>query len=110
MVGAPAPDGAVRRGRSVRALGPWDCTRGDVPHAGLLAATGDPVVVMNADGTMSPHEIPHYLHYLESGCDFVKGSRFIAGGDAADYPLSRRVGHRALLRVARRRPHPGHAP
>ncbi|MCZ0978584.1 hypothetical protein O1L60_03390 [Streptomyces diastatochromogenes] len=57
---------------------------------------------MNADGTMSPHEIPHYLHYLESGYDFVKGSRFIAGGDYADYPLSRRLGHRALLRVARR--------
>ncbi|MEU6977692.1 glycosyltransferase family 2 protein [Streptomyces sp. NPDC046371] len=89
------------RGVSVRRLGPWDWASGDVPHAGLLAATGDHVVLMGADGSMSPREIPHYLHYLESGFDFVKGSRFIAGGDFAAYPLHRRLGHSALLRVAR---------
>ncbi|MFJ3903916.1 glycosyltransferase family 2 protein [Streptomyces sp. NPDC090025] len=94
--GRAAPDG-VR----VRRLGPWDTGRGEVPHAGLLAATGDHLVLMGADGSMSPQEIPHYLHYLESGFDFVKGSRFIAGGDPADYPLVRRLGHRALLRLAR---------
>ncbi|MER7952207.1 glycosyltransferase family 2 protein [Streptomyces sp. NPDC096079] len=102
LIGGPAGRGAAREGIDVRRLGDWDFTRGDIPHAALLAATGDLVVLMNADGSMSPHEIPHYLHYLESGYDFVKGSRFIAGGDYADYPLSRRLGHRALLRVARR--------
>ncbi len=102
LMGGPAGEGRTRAGLTVRGLGPWDFTRGDIPHAGLLAATGDLVVLMNADGTMSPQEIPHYLHYLDSGYDFVKGSRFIAGGDFADYPLSRRIGHRALLRVARR--------
>ncbi|MFI2735662.1 glycosyltransferase family 2 protein [Streptomyces sp. NPDC018711] len=102
LVGGAAGRGRERAGLTVRRLGTWDFTRGDFPHAGLLAATGDLVVLMNADGSMSPHEIPHYLHYLESGYDFVKGSRFIAGGDYADYPLSRRLGHRALLRVARR--------
>ncbi|MEU9859992.1 glycosyltransferase [Streptomyces sp. NPDC047971] len=86
---------------TVRRLGPWDRSAGDIPHAGLLAATGDHIVLMGADGTMSPKEIPHYLHYLDSGYDFVKGSRFIAGGDFADYPLLRRLGHSALLRVAR---------
>ncbi|MFF9197778.1 glycosyltransferase [Streptomyces sp. NPDC014779] len=85
----------------VRRLGPWDRTAGEVPHTGLLAATGDHLVLMGADGAMSPGEIPHYLHYLESGFDFVKGSRFIAGGDGGDYPLTRRLGHRALLRLAR---------
>ncbi|KQX49848.1 MULTISPECIES: glycosyltransferase family 2 protein [unclassified Streptomyces] len=105
LVGAPAGDGGgrggFREGLTVRGLGPWDAGRGDIPHAGLRAATGEFVVLMDADGSMSPHEIPHFLHYLESGYDFVKGSRFIAGGDFADYPLSRRLGHRALLRVAR---------
>ncbi|MFF3315936.1 glycosyltransferase family 2 protein [Streptomyces sp. NPDC003035] len=85
----------------VRRLGPWNCEAGDIPHAGLLAATGDHIVLMGADGSMSPEEIPHYLHYLNSGYDFVKGSRFIAGGDFADYPLLRRLGHSALLRLAR---------
>ncbi|MFE0642979.1 glycosyltransferase family 2 protein [Streptomyces sp. NPDC058877] len=105
LIGAPAPRGGKREGNGrmdVRRLGPWDATRGDIPHAALLAATGDLIVLMNADGSMSPHEIPHYLHCLDSGYDFVKGSRFIAGGDCADHPLSRRLGHRALLRVARR--------
>ncbi|WP_395359082.1 glycosyltransferase family 2 protein [Streptomyces sp. YH02] len=102
LVGGPPGERRARTGLTVRGLGPWDSSGGDIPHAGLLAATGDLVVLMNADGSMSPHEIPHYLHYLESGYDFVKGSRFIAGGDVADYPLSRRLGHRALLRVARR--------
>ncbi|MFF0474877.1 glycosyltransferase family 2 protein [Streptomyces sp. NPDC004284] len=102
LIGGSAGRGRERAGLTVRRLGAWDSTRGDIPHAGLLAATGDLIVLMNADGSMSPHEIPHYLHYLESGYDFVKGSRFIAGGDYARYPLSRRLGHRALLRVARR--------
>ncbi|WOX20927.1 glycosyltransferase family 2 protein [Streptomyces solicathayae] len=83
-------------------VGPSEHGDADVPHAGLLAAAGDYIVVMGADGSMSPREIPHYLHYLESGYDFVKGSRFIAGGDFTDYPLLRRLGHHALLRVARR--------
>ncbi|MFI8962798.1 glycosyltransferase [Streptomyces sp. NPDC053493] len=100
--GGPAGPDRTPNGVPVRRLGPWDRTRGDVPHSGLLAATGDHIVLMSADGGMSPREIPHYLHYLESGFDFVKGSRFIAGGDVADYPLTRRLGHRALLRLARR--------
>ncbi|MGW6394164.1 glycosyltransferase family 2 protein [Streptomyces sp. NPDC055103] len=102
LIGGPTGAGRTREGMAVRTLGTWDFTRGDIPHAGLRAATGDLIVLMNADGSMSPHEIPHYLHYLESGFDFVKGSRFIAGGEAADYPLARRLGHRGLLRVARR--------
>ncbi|MEU7516045.1 glycosyltransferase [Streptomyces sp. NPDC042898] len=102
LIGGPTAVRPARDGMTVRALGAWDFTRGDIPHAGLRAATGDLIVLMNADGSMSPHEIPHYLHYLESGFDFVKGSRFIAGGDVADYPLARRLGHRTLLGVARR--------
>ncbi|MGW8354491.1 glycosyltransferase family 2 protein [Streptomyces wedmorensis] len=107
LVGAPkgaggADGGAARPGLTVRSVGAWDFEKGDTPHAGLLAATGDLIVLMNADGSMSPHEIPHFLHYLENGYDFVKGSRFIAGGDVAASSLARRLGHRALLRVARR--------
>ncbi|MFG2640439.1 glycosyltransferase [Streptomyces sp. NPDC048370] len=89
------------RSANVRGVGPWNCEAGDIPHAGLMAATGDLIVLMGADGSMSPREIPHYLHYLDSGYDFVKGSRFIAGGGSADYPLLRRAGHATLLRIAR---------
>ncbi|MFB6842013.1 glycosyltransferase family 2 protein [Streptomyces sp. NPDC056361] len=102
LVGAPAGDRGAPPGLTVRSVGAWDFEKGDTPHAGLLAATGDLIVLMNADGSMSPDEIPHFLHYLENGYDFVKGSRFIAGGDVAASSLVRRLGHRALLRVARR--------
>ncbi|MFJ3583220.1 glycosyltransferase [Streptomyces sp. NPDC090127] len=104
LVGRPTGESVASvggRSVAVRRLGAWNHEAGDVPHAGLIAATGDLVVLMGADGSMSPHEIPHYLHYLDSGYDFVKGSRFIAGGGTADYPLLRRAGHGTLLRIAR---------
>lgn len=75
---------------------------GDVPHAGMLAACGERVVLIASNGSMSPKDVPHYLHYLDSGYDFVKGSRFIAGGCSAGYPLVRRAGHVVLLFLARR--------
>ncbi|MFC9272619.1 glycosyltransferase family 2 protein [Streptomyces zhihengii] len=96
-VRVPAPvAGAVRRIEQPGAR------KGDVPHAGMLAACGERVVLIASNGSMSPKEIPHYLHYLDSGYDFVKGSRFIAGGCSAGYPLVRRAGHVLLLFVARR--------
>ncbi|WP_210587751.1 glycosyltransferase family 2 protein [Streptomyces sp. GESEQ-35] len=92
-----APDGP-----RVRWMRQRDSGEGDIPHAGLLSASEDFIALMGADGSMSPQEIPHYLHYLLNGYDFVKGSRFIAGGSCADYPLLRRLGHHTLLHLARR--------
>ncbi|MER5738581.1 MULTISPECIES: glycosyltransferase [unclassified Streptomyces] len=65
-------------------------------------AWGDRVVLIQADGSMSPDDIPHFLYYLDHGFDFVKGSRFIAGGECTAYPAFRRMGHRVLLTAARR--------
>ena len=65
----------------------------DAPNP-LLAAT-----VMDADGSMAPQEIRHYLHFLTNGYDFVKGSRFIVGGGSLDITPIRRLGNRFLLRV-----------
>ena len=53
--------------------------KGSALRTGFLAATGDIIVMMDADGSMSPQEIRHYLHFLANGYDFVKGSRFIVG-------------------------------
>ena len=52
--------------------------KGSALRTGFLAATGDIIVMMDADGSMAPQEIRHYLHFLTNGYDFVKGSRFIA--------------------------------
>ncbi len=67
-----------------------------------MAATGDIIVMMDADGSMAPQEIRHFLHFLNNGYDFVKGSRFIAGGGSLDITAFRRMGNRFLLGVFNR--------
>lgn len=74
--------------------------KGEALRAGFRAARGDIIIAMDADGSMSPHEIPLYLCLFEHGFDFVKGSRFTGGGSSLDITPVRRLGNRALVRVA----------
>ncbi|MEU9079754.1 glycosyltransferase [Kitasatospora sp. NPDC048538] len=85
--------------RSVQQSGPG---KGNALRTGFAAATGEYVVMMDADGSMWPGEIPHYLHFLDNGFDFVKGSRCIAGGGSLDLTRIRSLGNRALLAVVNR--------
>jgi glycosyltransferase involved in cell wall biosynthesis len=71
--------------------------KGSALRTGFLAASGDIIVMMDADGSMSPQEIRHYLHFLTNGYDFVKGSRFISGGGSLDITPIRRLGNWFLL-------------
>jgi glycosyltransferase involved in cell wall biosynthesis len=73
--------------------------KGSALKIGFLAATGDVIVTMDADGSMAPQEIRHYLHFLANGYDFVKGSRFIVGGRSLDITWFRWVGNRFLPAV-----------
>jgi glycosyltransferase involved in cell wall biosynthesis len=73
--------------------------KGSALRTGFFAATGDVIVTMDADGSMAPQESRHYLHFLTNGYDFVKGSRFIAGGGSLDITPFRRLGNRFLLAV-----------
>jgi glycosyltransferase involved in cell wall biosynthesis len=73
--------------------------KGDALAAGFAASTGDIVLMIDADGSMSPLEIPHFLYFLTHGYDFVKGSRFVAGGGSLDITPLRRNGNRALMRL-----------
>jgi glycosyltransferase involved in cell wall biosynthesis len=76
--------------------------KGDALRTGFLAATGDIILMIDADGSMSPKEIPHFLHFLNNGFDFVKGSRFMGGGSSLDITPVRRIGNRALLALVNR--------
>jgi glycosyltransferase involved in cell wall biosynthesis len=71
--------------------------KGDALRAGFLASEADIVVMMDADCSMSPQELPHFLHFLATGYDFVKGSRFMAGGGSQDITRLRRWGNRRLV-------------
>jgi hypothetical protein len=71
--------------------------KGDALRAGFEAATGDIIVMMDADGSMSPREIPAFVSALVAGADFVKGSRNLGG--SADLTPIRHLGNHALTRV-----------
>jgi glycosyltransferase involved in cell wall biosynthesis len=73
--------------------------KGSALRTGFLASNCDIIVMMDADGSMSPQEIRHYIHFLSNGYDFVKGSRFIGGGGSLDITRFRRMGNRFLLAV-----------
>ncbi len=51
---------------------------------GLGRARGDILVVMDADSSHPPETIPEMVRAIESGADFVVGSRYVSGGSTAD--------------------------
>lgn len=73
--------------------------KGSALRTGFIASTCDLIVMMDADGSMAPQEIRHYVHFLNNGYDFVKGSRFMGGGGSLDITPFRRMGNRFLLAV-----------
>ena len=90
----------ARRSRpDVRVVPQQGPGKGSALRTGFLAAKGDIIVMMDADGSMLPSEIPHYVHFLANGYDFVKGSRFISGGSSLDITPFRRLGNLFLLTV-----------
>jgi hypothetical protein len=70
--------------------------KGDALRTGFAAVTGNLVVMLDADGSADPAEIPRFVDALESGADFAKGSRFLEGGGSADITRLRQLGNAFL--------------
>ncbi len=70
--------------------------KGDALRAGFAAVTGNLIVMLDADGSADPGEIPSFVRALEEGADFAKGSRFIEGGGSTDITALRRIGNSFL--------------
>lgn len=70
--------------------------KGNALACGFAAATGDIIVTLDADGSNDPGEIPDFVAALLAGADFVKGSRFMAGGGSSDITWCRRAGNWGL--------------
>ena len=70
--------------------------KGNALACGFAACTGDVIVMLDADGSADPAEIPAFVAALVAGCDFAKGSRFLNGGGSDDLTPLRRLGNRVL--------------
>jgi glycosyltransferase involved in cell wall biosynthesis len=70
--------------------------KGNALACGFAAATGDILVMIDADGSTDPEEIPAFISALRAGADFAKGSRFGAAGGSADITRLRRAGNKCL--------------
>ena len=75
--------------------------KGAALRTGFAAATGDVIVMIDADGSMDPAEIPNYVGALVAGADFVKGSRFLQGGGTDDMEFYRMFGNWCFVVMAR---------
>jgi glycosyltransferase involved in cell wall biosynthesis len=58
---------------------------------------GNVVVIMDADGSMNPKEVPLLIKALDSGVDLAKASRFLPSGYSEDINLIRRIGNQFFL-------------
>ena len=74
--------------------------KGNALACGFAAATGDLIVMFDADGSADPAEIPAFVAALVAGADFAKGSRFTAGGGSDDITPLRYAGNAGLNLVA----------
>jgi Glycosyl transferase family 2 len=74
--------------------------KGDAFRTGFAAVTGNLVVMLDADGSADPAEIPRFVEALEAGADFAKGSRFLPGGGSTDITGLRSLGNSVLSGTA----------
>ncbi len=67
--------------------------KGSAMELGFKKATGDLLIMMDADGSHDPKEIPSLLEPILDGYDVSKGSRLLTGGGSADFTPFRRLGN-----------------
>ncbi len=85
---------------SIRVLTQTRRGKGNALACGFAAATGDVVVMFDADGSADAGEIPAFVEALTDGADFAKGSRFVEGGGSHDITRFRSLGNRMLNIIA----------
>jgi glycosyltransferase involved in cell wall biosynthesis len=104
VVDGDSTDGTVETAKrvlpSVRVIKQTRKGKGNAMACGFAAATGDVLVMFDADGSADPSEIPAFVSALVAGADFAKGSRFTLGGGSDDITLLRKTGNAGLNGVA----------
>jgi glycosyltransferase involved in cell wall biosynthesis len=106
IVDGHSTDGTTELARElwpgVRIVNQSGSGKGNALAAGFWAATGDIIVMLDADGSTDPAEIPRFVATLLTGADFAKGTRFVTGGGSSDITRIRRLGNRFLSTLVNR--------
>jgi glycosyltransferase involved in cell wall biosynthesis len=68
--------------------------KGNALACGFAACRGDIIVMLDADGSADPAEIPRFVAALLQGADYAKGSRFLRDGGSSDITRLRHLGNR----------------
>ncbi len=104
LVDGNSDDNTIEAARSaypgIRVLVQSGRGKGDALRTGFAAVTGNLVVMLDADGSADPAEIPRFVEALEAGADFAKGSRFLEGGGSTDITRLRSLGNGVLSGTA----------
>ncbi len=100
IVDGHSTDGTVELARqllpNVKIVNQTGKGKGNALICGFWAATGDIIVMLDADGSTDPAEIPRFVAALITGADFAKGTRFMTGGGSSDITFIRRLGNKVL--------------
>jgi SAM-dependent methyltransferase len=76
---------AAHPGKDIKAIKQTGKGKGDAVRAGFAAATGDVLMILDADLTMPPEDLPKYCDALAEGKgEFVNGSRLV-------YPMEKQA-------------------
>lgn len=104
LVDGGSVDGTIETAREmrgdIRVIQQTRKGKGNALACGFEAATGDIIVMFDADGSADAAEIPRFVETLIAGADFAKGSRFCEGGGSHDITPLRRAGNGGLHLVA----------
>jgi glycosyltransferase involved in cell wall biosynthesis len=100
LVDAHSTDGTVEVARSLRpdvvVVQQTRRGKGNALACAFAVATGDIIVMLDADGSAHPAEIVDFVAALTAGADFAKGTRFGPGGGSSDITRIRRFGNACL--------------
>jgi glycosyltransferase involved in cell wall biosynthesis len=100
LVDGGSVDGTVEVARSLRpgieVVSQTRKGKGNALACGFERCTGDIIVMIDADGSTDPKEIPSFVAALRDGAAFAKGTRFKLGGRSLDITVARRLGNLLL--------------
>jgi len=66
---------------------------------GFGVATGDVLIIMDADGSQNPKDIPALIKKMGRGYDYVMASRYARGGRTEEETVVRWVGNQIFTRL-----------